>query len=135
MAHPALEYINTAVSLATFLISKELPATIDNIRSYFSTRKSIYAQKFQESQEIALVQKLVIDSDLLDTLKTKVKGAISDEADCVKKAKRPQENEACKRKAERNVCDHLNYIMDRNNGALPTDFLTDSWASYGCVRV
>lgn len=135
MAHPALEYINTAVTLASFLVSQDLQATAENVRSFFRRNPSDLANKFEQTHELAFVAKLVIDPELLEELSGSVADAIGEEVDCYSKATTPQKKDACARKAEKSVCDSLNRIKDRNNDDLPTSDLYNAWESYRCERV
>jgi hypothetical protein len=130
-----LAYIDTAVAVATFLVSERLPATIENIRAYFGRSRREAPSEFSPDEAQGLVALLVIDPDLLGDITDKVRGAIDAYRSCLRKALRPQENAACDRRAERDVCDALNRIKDRNKDELPTDFLKGQWDSFGCVRV
>ena len=131
--NPTLEYLNLAIALVAFLISNDLSVTVANIREYFRRNPNPLGVRFEQPQELALLN-LIIDKGLLDRLTDKVKDAIDDETNCIKNAKTGQEMDGCARKAEKAVCDSLNYIRDRNNEDLPTDYLNDSWSSYRCVR-
>ncbi len=134
-AASVLAYIDTAVGVATFLVSERLPATVENIRAFFRRERLEPPTGFSPEEAQGLVALLVIDPDLLDDLTDKVRGAIDSYRSCLRKASRPQENDACDRRAERDVCDTLNRIKNRNKDNLPTDFLNNQWESYGCVRV
>ena len=134
MAHPALEYINTAVAIAGFLISQDLKVTVENVRAYFRLNPSNLNTQFEKPQELDFLHKLIIDPGLLGDLTDDVSGAISDERHCLNVASIPQEKDACGRMAEKSVCDSLNRIMDRNKDDLPTDYLKGKWQSYRCVR-
>lgn len=130
-----LQYIDTAVAVATFLVSERLPATIETIKRYFSHKgKEEPTEKFAEKSQ-GLIQLLVIDPGLLSTLKDKIKSAIEAYKACLSTASRPQENDACDRRAERDICDTLNRIKSRNNGVLPDHELDNQWQSFGCVAV
>jgi hypothetical protein len=89
--------------------------------------------RFEQPQELALLN-LIIDKGLLDDFTDKVKDAIKEERNCIKKAKTGQELDACGRRAEKSVCNSLNYIRERNDDDLPTDYLNDAWKSYGCIK-
>jgi hypothetical protein len=71
---------------------------------------------------------------LLEELKNQVSEAIDEEIKCLRAASTPQAKDRCDRRAEKNVCDALNRIKDRNNNELPTDELKNQWEAYGCVR-
>lgn len=133
MAHPVLEYLNTAVALSTFLISSDLRATVENVKAYFRGNPSDLDVQFELPQEIALIN-LIIEKDLLDDLTKRVGDSITDERNCLQNARTGQEMDACGRRAEKSICNNLNYIKDRNDDDLPTDYLDDKWGSYGCVR-
>ena len=130
-----LDYIKTATAVATFLVSGRLEATVTNIRDYFRSRPSPLAATFEQPKEVAFVAKLVINPDLLDDLTQDVQGSITDYRDCLNASTRPQERDACDRRAERRVCETLNRIRDRNDDELPTDYLNDQWTSYRCVVI
>ncbi len=133
MANPTLEYLNTAVTVAAFLISDDLKVTVENIRSYFEKFPNNYSKLFESEQERTLIA-LIIDEGLLDDLTEKINDAIEDERTCINQASTGQEYDACERRAEKKVCDPLNYIKDRNDEDLPTDYLNEKWKSYGCLR-
>lgn len=133
MSNPTLEYLNAAVAVTAFLISKDLKTTVSNIRNYFKEFPNNFEKLFESEQEVAFLQ-FIIDKGLLDDLTDKVKDAINEEKDCITKAESGQEYDACERKAEKKVCNPLNYIRDRNEGDLPTDYLIEKWKSYGCIR-
>lgn len=130
-----LAYIDTAIGIATFLMSDRLPVTVNNIRNFFRVQRREPPEDFDIEDSAPLVALLVIDPGLLEVLEDKVKNAIATYKNCIKAASRPQEDAACDRKAERDVCDSLNRIMDKNDGELPTQFLKNQWRSFGCVRV
>jgi len=130
-----LAYIDTAIGIATFLISDRVPVTVTNIRNFFRVQKREPPQELDIDDVTPLIALLVIDPELLGVLNDKVKKAIGAYKDCIRVASRPQEDAACDRKAERDVCDSLNRIMDRNDGELPTRYLQNQWKSFGCVRV
>jgi hypothetical protein len=134
MAHPALEYINTAATVAGFLISQDLKVTIENVRDFFRRNPSNLSTQFERPQELAFLQRLVIDPELLEELTGEVPGAIGAEIKCLKAARTHQAKDACGRRAEKSVCDALNRIQDRNHDDLPTEYLKDRWNSYRCVR-
>lgn len=134
-AASALAYIDTAVAVATFLMSERLPATIENIRAFFRRTAREQPSAFTPEEGQGLVSLLIIDPELLRDLSDIVKRAIEKYRACLRAAARPQESDACDRRAERDICDALNRIRNRNNGDLPTDFLQNQWASYGCVRI
>lgn len=134
-AASVLAYIDTAVAVATFLVSERLPATVESIRSFFRREEREPPPGFSPDEAQGLVALLVIDPGLLGDLTGKVRGAIDSYRNCLRNALRTQENDACDRRAERDVCDALNRIRNRNKGDLPTDFLINQWDSYGCVRV
>ena len=135
MAHPALDYINTAVALATFFIAEDLRVSISNVRSFFRSKPSRLAPEFEKLDAIEFLTQLVIDEELLKELSGQVSGAIDDEKQCVKKAKSGSQMDACERRAERAVCNSLNYILNRNDDKLPTKYLQDKWTGYHCERV
>ena len=130
-----LAYIDTAVGVATFLMSERLPATVENIKAFFKREKREPPPGFSPDEAQGLVALLVIDPDLLKDLTERVRKAIEVYRKCLKKATRTQENDACDRRAERDVCDTLNRIKNRNKGNLPTDMLQNQWDSFGCVEV
>ncbi|TAL82580.1 MAG: hypothetical protein EPN74_16900 [Rhodanobacter sp.] len=130
-----LAYIDTAVGVATFLMSERLPATVENIRSFFKREKRDPPPNFSPDEAQGLVALLIIDPDLLKDLSERVRKAIEAYRYCLRKAVRPQENDACDRRAERDICDTLNRIKSRNKGNLPTDILNNQWHSFGCVDV
>lgn len=130
-----LAYIDTAIGVATFLMSDRLPVTVNNIRNFFRFQKKEPPENFDIDDATPLIALLVIDPGLLEVLEGKVKNAIGAYRDCIKAANRPQEDTACDRKAERDVCDSLNRIMDRNDGVLPSQYLQKQRKSFGCVRV
>lgn len=130
-----LAYIDTAVAVATFLVSERLPATIENIRFYFSHSRRDGPPSFNPTEAQNLIELLVIDPGLLNDLSERVGDAIESYRVCLREASRPQESAACDRRAEIAVCDALNRVRDRNNDVLPTDYLRDQWRSFGCVRV
>lgn len=131
-----LQYIDTAIGVATFLMSERLPVTIENIRSFFRRKKVEKPEIFDPEEAKDFVASLItIDPIILNVLNDKVKDAIASYADCLRQAISPQENAACDRRAERSVCDTLNRLMDRNIGVLPSDYLKNQWAAFGCVRV
>lgn len=134
-AASALAYIDTAVAVATFLFSERVPATLENIRSFFRRTNREPPPEFRPEEALQLVALLVIDPELLRDLGDIIKRAIDAYRVCLRAASRPQESDACDRRAERDICDALNRVRNRNNGVLPTEFLEDQWASYGCVRV
>ncbi len=136
-ASSILAYIDTAVAVATFLVSERLPATIENIQSFFSRSRRERPASFRPEEAQGLVTLLVIDPDLLDDLATRVGDAITSYRACLRNAPpfRPQESAACDRRAEIAVCDAINRVQDRNNDVLPTDYLRDQWQSFRCVRV
>lgn len=129
----ALEYIRTAVAVATFLMSERLPVTIQNIKSYFTKLLKERPEEFDEEDAQELISILVIDKDLLEDLKKNIGGDIKEYRECLKKADTNQERDACDRKVERSLCDTLNRIRNRNKGVLPTGHLRDQWDSFGCV--
>jgi hypothetical protein len=61
MTHPALEYINTAVSVAGFFVSRDLQVTVENVRNFSRDNINNLSADFEKPQEIAFLQKLVID--------------------------------------------------------------------------
>lgn len=128
-----LEYIKTGVEVATFLLSERIPATVESVRRYFRRHPNPLASQFEREQEVRLLKNLVIDPGLLGDLREDVEKAIKTYRECLRKASRPPERDACDRRAERNVCEFLNRIRDRNNEELP-DFLQNEWVSYRCVR-
>jgi hypothetical protein len=134
-AASALAYIDTAVRVATFLFSERLPATVQNIRAFFTRQKAEPPPGFSPDEAAGLIALLVIDKDLLDDLTGIIRDAIERYRTCLRRAARPQESDACDRRAERDICDSLNRIRNRNKDNLPTDFLKSQWDSYGCVRV
>lgn len=135
MANDVLEYMNTAISLAAFLVSSDLKATVQDFRFYFEKYPSKLAAKFEAKKELEFVAQLIIDPTLLEELRGRVEGAIDDEVKCLRIAVKPQQMDACARKAERSVCNALNYIRERNEDELPTDFLKEKWRSYGCESI
>jgi hypothetical protein len=130
-----LDYINTSIAIATFLISERLPATIETIRSYFVRKEERAPEGFLPEEAQSFISLLVIDKELLDDLTEKVKNSIDDYRDCLRKATRRQERDACDSRVEKDVCDNLNRIRGRNKGDLPTDYLNNQWDSFGCERV
>lgn len=135
MESNVLEYINTAVAIATFLISNDLKATVENVRQYFAVQKEPLDSTFLQVDEIKFVAKLIIDDDLLRELSDLANGAIHRERNCLKKATDAQSRDACARRAEKDVCDLLNRILDRNQDELPTEELKKRWLSYRCARI
>ena len=126
-AASVLAYIDTAVGVATFLMSERLPATVESIRAFSRRERREPPAGFSPDEAQGLVALLVIDPGLLDDLTDRIRGAIDAYRSCLRKAERPQENDACDRRAERDVCDALNRIKNRNMGNLPTDFLNNQW--------
>lgn len=129
-----LSYIDTAISIATFFMSEKIPVTIDNIRSYFGRRDQEIPAYFDIEDANNLIQNLIIHPEILEVLQFKVKDALTIYKQCLLKAKKQQENHACDVRAEREVCDILNRILDRNNNKLPSKILQNHWVSFGCVR-
>jgi hypothetical protein len=130
-----LGYIDTAVKVATFLISERLPATVNNIKSFFTKKNEKQPTNFNPEDAKDFVALLVIDPELLGDLTKKVKKGLIDYRECLKKAVRRQESAACDSRAEQSVCDQLNRIMDKNEDVLPSEYLRNQWASFRCVRV
>ena len=130
-----LEYVNTAIAVASFLTSERLPATIESIKSYFSRRRETEPSEGFSKEAKDLIALLIIDPDLLKILEQKIRAALTGYRKCLISASTPQESDACDRTAERAICDTLNRIKNRNNGSLPGDFLSNQWNSFGCVRV
>lgn len=128
-----LDYIRTATTVATFLISQQLAATASNIRNYFRGHSEPLAPLFEQPEEVAFVGKLVIDRELLRGLTADVSESVKAYMDCLHHSRTPQERDGCDRRAERRVCETLNRIRARNQGQLPTDYLRHQWESYGCV--
>src|ERR1700733_11317518 len=112
-AASALAYIDTAVSVATFLLSERLPATVQNIRAFFTRQKVEPPAGFSPDEAAGLVGLLVIDEGLLKDLTHRVRDAIEGYRACLRKAVRTQESDACDRRAERDICDTLNRIRNR----------------------
>ena len=134
-AASVLVYIDTAVAVATFLVSERLPATVESIRAFFRQERREPPLGFSPDEAQGLVALLVIDPGLLADLSETGRGAIDSYRGCLRKASRTQESDACDRRAERDICDALNRVRNRNKGNLPTDFLKNQWDSYGCVIV
>lgn len=134
-APSVLDYINTFVTVATFLISEQLPVTIESIRKFFEPRGIAPPPDVTSPQALKFINLLVIDQDLLDDLTDETREGVKRYANCLKMASTTQERAACDRRAEKDVCDTLNRIKDRNEGDLPTDYLDKQWRSFGCVRV
>ncbi len=134
-APSVLNYIDTAFGVATFLISERLPATIENIRAFFVGRRQEVPAGFRLEDVQQLIALLIIDPDLLSDLMDSVRRAADEYRTCLRNVQRPQERAACDRRAERDICDTLNRVRDRNGGDIPTDYLNDQWNSYGCIRV
>ena len=130
-----LSYIDIAIKVATFLVSERLPATVNNIMAYFSRNKTTPPAVFQAEEARGLVALLVIDPGLLDHLTGTVSAASQAYMTCLRDASTVQEKAACDRRAERDICDTLNRIRDRNADDLPTGYLRNQWTSYGCIRV
>ena len=72
-----LGYIDTAVKVATFLISERLPATVQNIVSFFSKKKIPKPDYFNESEAKDFVAFLVIDKDTLGVISDLIRNATS----------------------------------------------------------
>ena len=89
----------------------------------------------QSADGLRLINLLVIDEGLLKTLTDQVRKAIAAYDRCLKRGKTRQDRNACDVRAERDVCEALNRIMDRNEDKIPGDFLNGQWKSFRCVRV
>lgn len=131
----ALQFISAAVSVAKFLVSERLAVTVSTIRDYFSGQRRPVPQALDTADGVALVSLLVIDPELLEDLTEQAEEGIEKYRACLRSASSPQERAACDRRAERDVCDTLNRIRDRNNDKLPGAFLDGQWQSFRCVRV
>ncbi|MEK6372732.1 MAG: hypothetical protein AABO58_08550 [Acidobacteriota bacterium] len=123
------------MAIATFLISEQLPVTIESIKRFFAPRGIAPPADVTSPEGVAFVNLLVIDPDLLDDLTEQTQDGVKRYRQCLKQASQPQERAACDRKAEKDVCDTLNRIKDRNEDQLPTNYLDKQWKSFGCVRV
>ncbi|HEX8412247.1 MAG TPA: hypothetical protein VF883_25590 [Thermoanaerobaculia bacterium] len=134
-APSVLDYINTFVTIATFLISERLPVTIENIRAFFEPRGITPPADITTPDALRFVELLVIDEALLEQLTEQTEEGVKSYTKCLKAAATPQQRAACDRRAEKDVCDTLNRIRDRNEDKLPTDYLDKQWRSFGCVRV
>lgn len=131
-----LQYVAAAVGVAKFLVSERLEATVSNIRAYFSQRNQEVPEDLDSTEGAALVALLVIDADLLSDLTRATHEGIYRYRECLKNADDDvRQRDACDRRGERDVCDTLNRIRDRNKDDLPTDFLREQWNSFRCVRV
>ena len=130
-----LGYIDSVIGIATFLLSKDIPVSITNIRSYFEKKNKEIPEYFDFDDSEEFIKALIIHPDILVVLRDKVKKALKDYKKCLKKARRQQENHACDVRAEREICEILNRILDRNENKLPSEILKNQWISFGCVRI
>ena len=131
-AASALEYIDTAIGLATVLMSDRLAATEENIEACLRREESGPPPEFSPDEAQAFVALLVIEPDLLYDLTTLVHKAKDTHNLCMEKAALAHEWEDCARQTGRSICEILNHIRNRNEGKLPTGALTDQWESFGC---
>lgn len=81
---------------------------------------------------IELINALIIDKDLLDDIVKQIEGAKRKYRRSLRSGSR-QARHAADRRAEMEICEHLNRIKMRNGGDLPLEDLRDAWRSYGCV--
>jgi hypothetical protein len=125
-----LQVIATAVSVAKFLVSKELAVTVKNIRAYFGPKPP--PPQFADQQAVNFINLLVIDRELLDILDKQTRDAIIEYGSCLKRAKSAGHRFACDRRAQQDVCETLDRIRQRNAGNLPTDYLDKQWKSFDC---
>lgn len=130
-----LTYISTAVAVARFLTSEELATTIENIREYFARLGDRTPPDLDTPDALGLIELLVIDSELLDDLSRQIDRGVGAYRKCLSKASTVHERAACDRRAEKDVCDTLNRVMDRNDDELPSNYLRDQWTSFQCVRI
>ena len=131
-----LQYIDTGIKVAEFLISERLPLTINNIRSFFNRTEDEKPLYFDPNEVKDFVGSLMkIDSRILEVIGDNINDAIDNYAICLKSANGRQEKNACDIRAERAVCDSLNRIMDKNNDELPSEYLKSQWDSFRCIRI
>lgn len=131
----ALQYVTAAVAVAKFLVSQNLKATVSDIRKYFEARGELPPEGLADPDAVEFVALLTINRDLLSDLEAAANEGVTRYRDCLKKASKRQERDACDRRAERDICETLNRIKERNQGHLPTKHLRDQWSSFGCVEV
>lgn len=85
---------------------------------------------------IEFLNNLTIDPIFLRELIRAIEKARKKMIQSYRKAKNSQQRDAADAIAQREICDLLNRIMNRNNGKLPSspEFLSQAWVSYGCVK-
>jgi len=131
-AASVLEYIDTAISLATFLMSDRLAATEENMETYFQLEESERPPEISLAEVQPFVAQLVIEPDLLYDITTIVHKAKDANKLCLGKVSLESEGEICDLQVARSICDVLNHIRNRNEGKLPTDILENQWELFSC---
>lgn len=131
-AASVLEYIDTAIGLATFLMSDRLAATEENMETYFQLEKSERPPEFGLAEAQPFVALLVIEPDLLFDITTIIHKAKDANKLCMEKAALESESENCDSEVANSICDVLNHIKNRNEGSLPTGILSNLWKLFSC---
>lgn len=126
-------FVSSSCSIASFLISSDLRSTIENVRKFLSEVPAKYHRELTTPEGVDWIGLLVIDPDLLDDLVERVRTSEKEYRECIRSSSSAQERDSCDRRAQRNVCETLNRIRDRNQDVLPTDFLRKRWESYRCI--
>ena len=87
----------------------------------------------EDPENQRIVEALIIDKGLLDTIEKKIEQVAEDYQRRLN-ARTPQEREAADWVADRQICEWLNRVRDKNGGDLPTEKLRNFWAAHSCIR-
>ncbi len=137
----ALQLFAAACSIASYLKDNGLDVELINIRSAIQNTDAGSASNetiriLESVDSITLINLLVIDPELLKTLRGLVDDAQKDHSTCMSNAgKSIAERDKCDILAQRDICDLLNRIRDRNDDELPVAELMNLWTSWKCVRI
>lgn len=129
-AASALEYIDAAISLATYFTADRLAATVENIEAYFRLEEHEQPPEFSPDEVQAFVALLIIEPDLLYDLTTIVHKTKDAYRLCLQNASAGNESDDCDHEAKLGIREILNHIRNRNEGELPTGILNNQWESF-----
>jgi hypothetical protein len=125
--------LGAAASISSLLLGRGYE---DNVRTgvyeYSGEIPPRYRELLTSREGIDLINAMIIDRELLDEIIRQLREAERRYRKGLGVGSR-QARQAADRRAEMEICEHLNRIKMRNGGDLPLEDLRDAWRSYGCV--
>ena len=128
--------LGSVASMASLIRESEWKGNIAGGLSYFRNSITTEHQKvFETEGGRKLLDILIINEGLFGDLVEEVKNAQDEYRKRLKNSSNANQRDAADRYVEKEVCEHLNRIRDRNKGVLPdVKDLQDAWESYKCVE-